>query len=165
MRGSRSITAVLVVTIAVVWLHLRPSRPFNSVVEQSLHYFARPSTTTPPHTAVSASLYNVTAAWTGTELQPRTSEWLEYLDEIEVEELRAAVRHAEGILLGRSIAELQAADFPLRLLSRRIARWRQALGGVHGLGFVLIKGAPVHEWTETQASASLFGCDLQVYPC
>ena len=113
---------------------------YLSFIEQTLHYFSR------PHEGAIQHPVQCSAAWKGSEIPPL--EELAYrLPEEEIAEVRAAVRAAEA--LGRPARELTAADFPLPLLSERIAQWRDELTG--GLGLQVIRGLPVEAWSQEQA--------------
>lgn len=114
---------------------------YKSLRAQTLHYFAR------PHENVLRDPLRSPAAWRGRDL--RTSdEWQYRLCDAEIVELKAAVQHAENT--GRRMDQLSVSDFPLPTLEPRIDEWRHEIR--HGRGFILIRGFPVHEWTEQQAS-------------
>src|SRR4051812_24549762 len=119
---------------------------YKSLRAQTLHYFAR------PHEQVCRSPLNGPAAWKGAELRQR-NDWQLRLTDVECEELRHAVRHAEAN--GRSMRDLTRQDFPLPTLSVRLAQWRSEIR--HGRGFLLIQGVPVQDWTEQQAALCWWG--------
>ena len=88
---------------------------YLSFIDQTLHYFNR------PHEQAINAPVSCTAAWKGNELPPL--EQMAYrLSEGEVEELINAVEVAQS--LGRPTKELTSEDFPMPLLSARVAGWR-----------------------------------------
>jgi hypothetical protein len=119
---------------------------YKSLRAQTLHYFARPQEGIP--TAPIAS----PAAWRGADMR-ESREWIVVLTPGEVDELRAAQRHAHA--RGTPMGEMTRKDFPLPTLAPRIAMWRDV---VHrGRGFVLIRGVPVQEWSPHE-SETFFWC-------
>lgn len=97
------------------------------------------------------------AAWTRDQMQ--TSEaWKYQLTEPEVEELKAAVRHA--IATGKPVAELGKSDFPVPILTPRIDKLREELE--NGRGFELWRGLPVGGWTEYELSVAFWGLGLNL---
>lgn len=112
-------------------------------IEQTLHYFDR------PHEQVIDSPVQCEAAWRGDQL-PALEQLACHLNEAEVAELRLAV--ASAIASGIATRDLTAADFPLPTLAPRFAQWREAI--VDGIGFQVIRGVPVGEWS--QAESELF---------
>ena len=116
---------------------------FKSFIEQTLHYFDR------PHEQVTTEPVDVKAAWKGRDM-PALEAMAYVLTEAERDEMRAAVAGASA--LGRDTKALTAADFPLPSLESRFGEWRDALAT--GIGFQVIRGVPVEDWS--QAEAELF---------
>lgn len=116
---------------------------YFSFIEQTLHYFAR------PHEHAVTEPVHCEAAWYGAHM-PSLEQMAHRLNPAEVDELRAAVSAAAA--LGRETRSLTATDFPLPQLQPQIVRWREVLSS--GLGFQVIRGVPVDQWT--QAEAELF---------
>jgi len=119
---------------------------YLSYAEQAGHYFAR------PHEAPRREPLDSPAAWTGREMAGR-DDWRRVLDAAQVEELRAALAHADAT--GKPTGELTAADFPLPTLGAEIARWRRELAG--GRGFQVVSGVPV-EAIGREDAERLFWC-------
>jgi hypothetical protein len=119
---------------------------YLSFVEQTLHYFDR------RHNAVTKQPIASAAAWRGDALPPLPD--LAYrLTPAETDEVLAAVAHTAA--MNRPTLELTASDFHLPGLAPRIARWREELS--NGIGFQVIRGVPVEQWTQ-QESELFFWC-------
>ena len=114
---------------------------YKSLRAQTLHYWAR------PHESIPDRPIDTPAAWRGAELRERPDAWTVRLSDAEVAEIKAAVTHAQAV--GKPLAQLGREDLPLPTLASRVDEWRYEIR--RGRGFVLIKGVPVHEWTEAQA--------------
>lgn len=114
---------------------------YKSLRAQTLHYFAR------PHERVLRQPLECRAAWLGKDVKV-ADDWHYRLCDAEVVELKAAVKHAESTR--KPLEKLNKTDFPLPTLTPLINEWRNEIR--HGLGFILIRGFPVNEWSEEQAS-------------
>ncbi len=114
---------------------------YKSLRAQTLHYFAR------PHERVLSEPLNTPAAWRGADMRKR-SDWQVQLNPAEIQELQAALQHAQAT--GKPMGRLGRQDFPLPTLAARIDDWRREIR--HGRGFVLIRGVPVQDWSEEQSS-------------
>lgn len=114
---------------------------FKSLRAQTLHYFARPHSGVPTHAIQSP------AAWLGRDMR-QTQAWQYHFSSAEIQELKAAVKHAEST--NKPMGRLSRADFPLPTLAARIAEWAYEIR--HGRGFVLLRGMPVADWNEAQTS-------------
>ena len=92
------------------------------------------------------------AAWLGPGMAAKT-DWIETLGQAELAELAAVA----GPLAHQpaDIAALQAQDFPLPLLARRLARIRTEV--LQGRGFALLRGLPVQDWPLRLAATAFFG--------
>lgn len=77
------------------------------------------------------------SAWVGSELARHPEEWTYRLSPAEIAEIGAATAH----VLGRDIATIARADFPLPTLGPVLDRLRVEV--LNGRGFVLIRGLPV----------------------
>ena len=113
---------------------------YRSLRKQTLHFWAR------PHSGVPNGPVDSPAAWRGARLRDNR-QWQVELDAADVDELHAAVEHAENC--PRALADMTAADFPLPRLAGRIRQWRQQVQ--QGRGFVLLRGVPVADWRPRQA--------------
>jgi hypothetical protein len=92
-------------------------------------------------------------AWYGPDIVQRT-DWIVRLDAADVAEIRAAL-DAWKARADRGAAPLKEADFPLPVLGPRLRDIREQL--LHGRGFVLIKGMPVHQWTHEDTAFAFIG--------
>jgi hypothetical protein len=114
---------------------------YFSYGEQSGHYFDR------PHEKPAPGPVGGPAAWRRADVADPAI-WRVALTADQVDELRAAVAHARST--GKALGDLRATDFPLPKLALEIARWREQIQ--NGLGFSVISGVPVPEWSEADAS-------------
>lgn len=87
------------------------------------------------------------AAWYGHEMRGSDS-WIDHLDSADIALLDAGLEQARR--LGLTAESLQAADFPIGGFVERIGQWRQEING--GRGFVLVKGLPVHRYSEAETA-------------
>lgn len=77
------------------------------------------------------------AAWLGDDLA-RSGDWFHVLTQAERDDLSTALTHAKAT--GKSMLELERADFPLRVLAPAIAKWLDQLQ--NGRGFLNVRGIP-----------------------
>ena len=110
----------------------------KSLVRQTMHYFAR------PHTAVRRTPLSGPAAWRGEDLRER-GDWRHRLSATQIAEIDRALAKTAG----RPLAELEREDFPLPSLAGDLASFRDELA--RGRGFLVISGAPVERWSQTEA--------------
>jgi hypothetical protein len=115
-------------------------KAYYSFIEQTLHYFNR------PHEQAVVTPVSSPAAWRGSEMPPLES-MAYYLSGQERADILKAVSEAGA--LGKPTLELVAADFPLPALEEKFREWRQTLMG--GLGFQLIRGVPLEQWSLAEA--------------
>jgi hypothetical protein len=119
--------------------------------EQALHYFRR------PHESVLREPLRTPAAWRGAELS-RDESWIVQLSPGQVtalDEARAAVRGR-----GLPLEAMGREDFPLPALEESIAGWRREVRD--GRGFVLLRGLPVGDWGDEDASLVFWGLGLHL---
>lgn len=121
--------------------------PYKSLTQQTLHYFAR------PHEGIRTSPLTGPAAWRGAELRDKPEQWTHILSDTEIDEIRAAVSYARS--LNKATRDLTRADFPLPGLLSQCRQWQATLST--GLGFQLIRGVPVDEWS-AQEQEIFFWC-------
>lgn len=126
-------------------------KAYLSFIDQTLHYFGR------PHEQAATKPVESTAAWRG-DAMPALEDMAYSLAAEEIEELLVAVASARAT--GRSTRELTAHEFPLPLLEPRIRNWRQELS--QGLGFVVVRGIPVDQWTREEAELFFWCFGLHV---
>jgi Taurine catabolism dioxygenase TauD, TfdA family len=94
-------------------------------------------------------------AWLGREMAADPA-WRQPLAQDEIAELLAARDH--GRATGRELLTWTRQDFPLSLMSARLAGWREALD--RGRGFVLIRGFPVDQHDEATCREIYWGLGL-----
>ena len=92
------------------------------------------------------------AAWRGDRLAER-SDWIVTLDERMVSELEVAVRAAAARGIG--LFDITRDDFPVPSMSRHFRTLLEALEG--GLGFALLRGLPVAQWSDAENRIALWG--------
>lgn len=114
---------------------------YKSLRAQTLHYFAR------PQDGIPTSPLQTPAAWRGDDMR-KHADWQYRFSPDEVRELKAAMQQAEAS--GKPMGQLHQQDFPLPTLAARLAAWAYEIR--HGRGFVLLRGLPVADWSEAQAS-------------
>ena len=88
------------------------------------------------------------AAWRGAGLARRRAQWVHQLTDVEIGELVDAVATARRA--GLDVHTLQRDDIQLSTLASTMDRWADQLDG--GLGLVLVRGLPVDELGEADAS-------------
>jgi alpha-ketoglutarate-dependent taurine dioxygenase len=88
------------------------------------------------------------ADWRGADLRDRSDLWLHLLTDAEIDELGRAITHVRA--LGKDLRQVAASDFPLVTLAPALADWLTRLE--RGLGFVLVRGFPVREWSKQDAA-------------
>ena len=113
----------------------------NSLVRQSLHYFAR------PHERVRLQPLASPAAWLTSDLAAGSvdGDWRYELSQDEKDELTRAVDSVRG----RPLGELTRRDFALPTLAGKLAEWRDTISG--GRGFIVLGGVPIDVWSEQDA--------------
>ena len=84
--------------------------------------------------------------------------WAYSLNVAEVNDLRAAVAHANAT--GKALMDIRAIDFPLPVLARRIAALEKELD--NGRGFELWQGLPVGEWSIQDRQTAFWGLGLHL---
>lgn len=99
-------------------------------------------------TSTESAPFASSADWRGAELQDRFDIWGHQLSDAEIAELDAAVCALEAS--GKRVAEITAGDYALAELAPAIGDWIERLRS--GLGFVLVRGFPVREYTKEQAA-------------
>lgn len=98
------------------------------------------------------------AAWTGTDMQHRTDEWLVHLPEETIEELERAARHF--LSLGRDLGAITADDFPLERFGAHVAALKEKL--LHGIGFEVLRGLPVERYDALTAATIFCGIGAHI---
>lgn len=120
---------------------------YNTLQQQSLHYFSR------PHNAIPEHSLSPDSAWQGSQLASQPDRWRYVLSPAEIDELHNAVTRA--LSSGKSLAQMTREDFPLLTLQHAIEKWKQAIVG--GLGFQVIRGVPVDRWSAQQLECFFWG--------
>jgi len=94
-------------------------------------------------------------SWYGHEMRKRT-DWIYELTASDVRELDQAVASVEKS--GKDLLQMRREDFPLSGLTARFDQLRQEL--LHGRGFFLVRGIPIHRYSIKQAAIAFFGTGL-----
>lgn len=95
------------------------------------------------------------AAWLGADIV-QTDAWIHRFSNVEIDEIEAAVSHAEGS--NTSLNDLQRGDFPLPLMSVVMADMRTQLED--GCGLRLLRGFPTERFTDAQLRMIFWGLGL-----
>ncbi|MBN9426668.1 MAG: TauD/TfdA family dioxygenase [Burkholderiales bacterium] len=96
-------------------------------------------------------------AWRGPSMAKR-SDWIHELTPQEIDDLDAAVQAVEQ--RGIDLVELRRGDFPLGPLAKTLAKLRHDL--LHGRGFFMVRGVPVHRYSRLQSCIAFFGIGLHL---
>ena len=91
-------------------------------------------------------------AWYGRDLA-RRSDWIYHLTPRQVDELDRAVQSFESA--GIELIGMRKEHFPLDDLGHTLTQLRREM--LHGRGFFLMRGVPVHRYDARQASIAFFG--------
>ena len=91
-------------------------------------------------------------AWHGSELE-RSRDWIETISPEEVSEVEEAMRRVKQ--RGLALHEVRRSDFPLPVLSRRLARIARELED--GRGIVLLRGLPVGKYADDETRFIVWG--------
>src|SRR5690606_362318 len=86
------------------------------------------------------------------------SSWVHHFTPAEIAEIDAALRHAQG--LGRTLATLTAADFPLPTVSSVFAQGREQLE--NGIGMQLYRGIDVAPYSKEELRLIYWGLGLHL---
>ncbi|HSG48626.1 MAG TPA: TauD/TfdA family dioxygenase [Longimicrobiales bacterium] len=98
------------------------------------------------------------AAWLGRDLRKRPEAWLVRLGDEDVADLERAARHY--LSLDRDVGEITAEDFPLTSFAAHIERLKEKL--LHGIGFELIRGLPIHRYDQRTAATIFCGIGAHI---
>lgn len=93
------------------------------------------------------------SAWYGHEMAKKTEIWLTDLSSSEVSELEGAAERFQADNL--DLAQISPDSFPLPLLGPKLVRLRGEL--MHGIGFELLRGLPVHQYSQKMAATIFCG--------
>ena len=96
--------------------------------------------------------YDNEQAWYGPDMARRT-DWTYHLTPKEIDELDRAVQSVESA--GIELLDLRREHFPLDDLALTLAKLRRDM--LHGRGFFLARGVPVHRYDAKQAAIAFFG--------
>jgi hypothetical protein len=101
---------------------------------------------------------HIPSTWYGPDMEQRKDDWITMLSPDEIVELEAA---AERIIASdQNIAELSAEQFPLPLLGSKLTALRREL--IQGRGFALLRGLPVHKYSEREAGTIFYGLGMHI---
>lgn len=96
--------------------------------------------------------------WYGPDMKRRKKEWIIVLNQAEILELEAAANKFEKS--EKSIGNMMKQDFPLPILSKKLNHLKESL--IHGIGFSLIKGLPIEEYTEKEVAIIFYGIGTHI---
>lgn len=92
--------------------------------------------------------------WAKEDIEKESSRWLRPFTQEEVEHVEKAIHHIESERL--SLASVNRDSFPLPDTFKAVlAKCRDEL--INGIGFVVLRGLPVHNWSTRQASIAYLG--------
>lgn len=92
------------------------------------------------------------AAWKGPDID-RTREWLIDLTTGDLSEIDAAVR--EHFAAGREMSDISPKTFRLRGMAQKLEEILSMV--LHGCGFVLLRGLPVHRYSTAESAVAYLG--------
>ncbi len=101
--------------------------------------------------------YTGKSAWTRAQMESDKS-WAYTLDAAEVKDVKNAVAHA--VATGKPLMDITAKDFPLPVLSKRIAMLAEELE--NGRGFELWRGLPTADWSIDERRTAFWGLGLNL---
>ena len=96
---------------------------------------------------------DIPAAWYGSELSVREDRWLGVLTSAQIAELETAARAC--LDQGLQIADISAENFVLPIFGGCLAKLKDDL--LHGIGFCLLRGLPVADYSRELSAAIFFG--------
>lgn len=96
-------------------------------------------------------------AWRADDLQ-RDQSWIHRLTKPEIEELEAAAAATKAARV--AILDMTKADFPLPVLSMKIARLRRDIIDRYGFGY--LRGLPVHRYDRETLMRMFWGLSLHI---
>jgi len=91
------------------------------------------------------------SAWIGEDMTKNSKLWTQTLSSSEIEELESATR--EFKVMSSNIADISIENFSLPKLGKKLSALRRTL--THGVGFQLIRGLPVKNYT-LETAATIF---------
>lgn len=117
-----------------------------------------PETATPAHTSImKTQALTGPAVWKGGDFEGDES-WIHHLSEEEIAAIDAAL---EGLQEnGLTMPDFTARDFPLGLLEERLKACADELE--NGRGFCLLRGLPVHRYSDDQINTVYYGIGLHM---
>lgn len=91
--------------------------------------------------------------WSGPELEKQQDKWIHRLSSEEVDEIsKAADAYLES---GKELIQISKEDFQLPQFSAKMAEIKATL--VNGIGFFLVKGLPVQDWSREKQIVAYMG--------
>jgi hypothetical protein len=127
------------------------SSTITSLVLLQINYFGRPYSTFPKDYKHERIVAN--AAWNGTYLHKHPELWIDILNFDDQLSLTFAVKYFTS--LNKTLEKMSTKDFPISdKLKADIERWKLELA--KGLGFRVIRGIPVQNWTIQECNVFYF---------
>jgi len=93
------------------------------------------------------------SAWLGRDLQAREDEWIYRLNDAEIAEIDAALRHLQST--GRQIPDIGKEHFPLKHFARTLRLLQTEIES--GLGILLVRGLPRDRYTAEEMGLIYWG--------
>lgn len=99
--------------------------------------------------------YKITdrTVWTKEELSDNADRWIYTFTAEDINEIEEATRSVED--RGLELAEVTQTTYQLQKLKIKLTTIRDDL--INGIGFIVLRGLPVHQWTPRQASITFLG--------
>lgn len=91
--------------------------------------------------------------WDGKYLEAHPDQWVYQLNESEIKEIDAAIKHF--FTLNKELIHIDKASFPLPEFSKVLQRHKDIL--LQGRGFTLIRGFPINNYTREEQAAAFMG--------
>jgi hypothetical protein len=91
--------------------------------------------------------------WDGKYLEAHPDEWVYQLNDAEIEEIDAAIKHF--FTLDKELIQIDKASFPLPEFGKVLQRHKDIL--LQGRGFTLIRGFPILNYSRKEQAATFMG--------
>ncbi|KAJ2955655.1 hypothetical protein NQZ79_g8379 [Umbelopsis isabellina] len=93
------------------------------------------------------------SVWDGRYLEKHPEEWIYQLNEAEIKEIDAAVKHF--VTLNKELITIDQDSFPLPEFGKVLRRHKEIL--LQGRGFTLVRGFPINNYTREEQAAVFMG--------
>lgn len=153
---------VALLSFVVLFVVRHPQQHYATVTSQSIHYFSR------LNEGVHLQPISSRASWVGSELVDATEKWRLVLTSQHLQEIEAMLKPTDddptnGAEKTTTLHHLSKADFPLGpALRQLVATAQSAVDPTVGLGFIVIRGVPVHSWSTFKSERFFWGLGLHL---